>query len=295
MLLACNTDDTDTLSASEIMANRSLMLQNASELGVQVSIDNFRIAIMNLKISTESLVQETNETNLLSAREQWKKSTNQFKKLEFYNFLKIADEKTIQFIHFWPLDEQRFQEILVSEDEINATLLNQQPGNVKGLTAIEYILFQENAINILKENNRIRNYLVSSVNLIVTDINETQKFWTSSIERFNDTSLSDVTVGQNQLANTLIKNLQITRKARLALALNLNFNAEDSPDPTKLEAWLSNSSISLLKSNFAEWKATFYNDYPNTNEKYGFNDLLNDENQEDLLADIESKISQCDK
>ena len=148
--------------------------------------------------------------------------------------------------------------------EVSAETLAAQGSTVKGLTAIEYLLFSPDGdaavLDAFSDPQR-RDYLVALAENIHTTASALYAYWSPEGENYAATfAAADAAGGStkgsiNMLVNETIVVLEEVARFKLAAPLGLDSGGE--PDPGKTEAPLSKTSLARIRANLQSVEDAF--------------------------------------
>jgi uncharacterized protein len=156
------------------------------------------------------------------------------------------------------------------ENAIQNGLTSGLPNAVKGLPAMDYLLFHQTNDEILaqfSDQNR-KVYLMARANEVSTLATQYKTAWTNGYKAtFISADGPSVTGGLSLLANGLIEDYEQLKRDKVALPLGLLTLGIELPD--KVEGYYSQQSMTLILSQLDGVQNLF-----NNGDSYGIDDLL---------------------
>lgn len=287
-------DGTITEDEYQISYNRTAQLTNLYQNGVlplhQLFIDEITILSANAKTFSET----TSTENLIVLQNQWKKTVSIWKQCELFDIGDINDS----FIHYrinrWPTDVDNIEEYVLSLDPINKEFVSSKGSSSKGISAVEYLLFNLDNTPLLSEfenNPRRVNYLVATLEVLQDDATELYNLWVTYSDVFVNSLENGVDGGQNQLINAIVGLLEEITQSKLGKALGESNGG--TPDIEEFEAHRSDWSLEMIKSNLISLEKSYDGSYTEDSRKFGFDNYLIELDNKQLSDAISAQFKVC--
>lgn len=285
---ACNDDDQTQDFASQRMNQLAVVFNE----GVLPTHSNL-VSSVALLSSISQLFAEAPTVEALNAlREQWRRTINNWKQAELYDFGDISESFLHFRIHRWPVSPEAVEDAILAATIIDENYVDGLGSSAIGLAAIEYLLFVQDeatTINTFIQNPQRLDYLralTAHLNSTVDNLNER---WMAYGPAFIDATELSVFGGQNELVNGLVAYLEESIRFRLGEPLGEANGGVPNADLT--ETPYASVSLKTLQAGFDEWQTIFTGNFA-SNTGYGFDDYLillgNEELGPRIIAAIEA-------
>ncbi|MEM6432010.1 MAG: imelysin family protein [Deinococcota bacterium] len=269
--------------------DRRAMLTSLSENVILPCHEQFVASADDLATHVQSFYDSQDVANLQQARAAWLETALTWQKCELFSLAGFETMILHNRISKMPRTNL-IEDLLASSKDITAESLSGEGSTVKGVGAIEYILFQETApedvLNILQNDARRLNYLLALSQNLAIEARGLRDFWlpeggdyTSRFVVAEDAS-SSIKDSLNILVNELIANLEQLARDELGAPLGNDNGGE--PQPELALGYLSGSSLQLTRSKLEGIQLALYNDQ--ADGQLGLDDYLNFLTADDQLA-----------
>ncbi|MCP4521293.1 MAG: imelysin family protein [Cytophagales bacterium] len=261
-LWSCNDKDDDG-STTTTEFDKSALVN-------MIGHDIIDIDLQNLTSETASLVSIGKTKNLERLKTQWVETQKVWQTARIFKVSEIKNKFLLSPFYRYPIDTARIEKFILENDTFN---LANESSLIKGLSALEYLIYQENAIDEIHWKY---------IQAVCEDLNNQSELinttWKSDSEFY--TNLNNSTDGSiNQLVNSMIASLEETKVNKLSKPLYEN---------TTTEAPYSQQSIELIQYNLEGIQKLYLG-----NETTGFDEYLKSLNQTQLDSDIKSQLTTC--
>ncbi|HVZ39584.1 MAG TPA: imelysin family protein [Candidatus Kapabacteria bacterium] len=102
---------------------------------------DFDTRVGELQTAINTLKDQPNEQNLQAARDAWKRARHPWEAGEAYIFGPASSMGIDPAVDSWPLDENKLQSTLDSNEVLDKTFFDNSEGTVKGAHAVEFLLW----------------------------------------------------------------------------------------------------------------------------------------------------------
>lgn len=224
---------------------------------ISPSIDHFleKSTILNDAIITFS-VSKT-EINLTSLKNAWKNTAIAFAKTEMGNLGAVKNSAVYTSINSWEANELAIEDFIASTSLISEDSINNSPTKTRGLSAIEYLLFDKNITETvaLFANQRRTDFLIYLGKNMLDKATYLDKQWKEYSNSFIDNSSFGLNGSINMVVNQMNVLLENVRRFKIGEPAGL----EDSStlNSNLLQADKSKISLKLIEQNIAVLKEIY--------------------------------------
>lgn len=264
--------------------DRSEILKNVTSNLIMPTYENFDQTTNSLHSASQAFTENPSPETLAKLNEAWELSIKTWKRAEVYNFGPVESLVLVTAIDRWPTSERGIEQAIEEYDGSDETLVR-IGSNRKGLPAIEYLLFHDEASVILEEfsdSNR-RAYLNLLTEALTQHSSEILEEWNSGYaDDFIKKTGNEADAGITLLANELGYILQKVRMEKIEIPFGSQ--TEGIPRLQMLESVYANISKELIRENLISAQQTF-----NGGEGNGFDDYISALGIEDENGELLSK------
>lgn len=239
--MGCEGDSDENF---DVIALRASIIEN-HETPAHTDLVNRAI---ELNKSIIQLSDEIGADNLTNAKQAWLACAKAYSKTEIFN---IGDVQS-SYIHYglygWGALINSIESTITENESLESFDINTLPTNSRGLSAIEYLLFSQDATTTLlalEEENRIQ-YLSLLGENFLEKANNLEDLWIAQRTAFIENSETGLDEGVNQLINATNNTLSLVKKLKIGLPSGLE---SDAIDIEALQADISGNSLELIASN----------------------------------------------
>ncbi|UOB17995.1 imelysin family protein [Abyssalbus ytuae] len=293
IIISCEKG-TVTEDEYNIQYNRSAQLNNLYNNGILPIHSTFINELSKLNDAAVAFSVNISSENLIILQNQWKVTASVWSQCELYNIGEIKDS----FVHFLianrPTNTEAIESFISTDQIINKETLALKGASSKGISAIEYLLFEhdnETTLSLFSDNSRRADYLTAAIQVLQDDANELYNLWIQYSDTFVNALQSDLDGGQNQLINAMVSLIEEIIQSKLGKALGDSNGGIITID--ELEAYRSDSSLELIENNLIALQKCFTGNFKENNRKYGFDNYLNDLDNTELVQTINSQFEKC--
>ncbi len=298
LIVSCGGDN--QRNKEEIPVDFDVNLQLSSIYNLEI-IPLIEKSKSNSKLLEESLIKfidNSTPQNFIETQEVYKLLVSSWEELELYNFGTSQITSATRKISQAPTSN-RIESIIDTDEVIDTKYVKNQGNNVKGINAVEYLLFNpkianEDIIASLSNNSKRVQYLQAITKNISLDVNEFETQWKFYKNEF-ETNIENTTLGsQNKLVNAIISKLQEITNVQLGEPLGIRNKGIIAQE--NLLGYRSTNSLAILKSNFAAIKRVVKGDFiDKTSSNLGVINQLNELEIHKLSDTITSLINNIEK
>lgn len=284
-------------SCKEASFDEKKLLTDITNTIIVPSVENFVAESNMLNTQVQRFVNDTNEENLIAAQEQWKVTALAYSNIHSYNIGIVRDKFMNLALYNWPTLPAAIENV-IRDKEITKDFVTNLSPQIKTLSGLEYLLFNtenKNIISAYLSSEKRRNYLKFVSEYLVLQA-----------ER-----LHDIWVGETNYAATFITNEKTGIKSSFNLLYNGIYNVLDTDkvtkvgkpaglenssniDPETIQAFYSNTSLALIKSNVLSVKRVYFKDNGLGISDYVFAVVGNNDVNNNVATKIDEVIAAID-
>lgn len=237
---------------STLNFDQQAMLTNIGQNIIFPAYNLYKEKTSALREAVNTFSNEPNEANLTSAQEALKEAYIAWQGVTFYEFGPAEDEAFRMKNNAFPTDTTKIKNSISTNswDLTSFTSVDQ-----KGLPALDYLLFKENALAdfTTAENAATRlQYLKAVTNTLHALALHVYNQWNPQevnyLETFTSNTGNSATSSLSLLVNQLNQGFEITKNQRLNIPRG-GRSVNGDPFPKKVEAYYSGISLDLIEAN----------------------------------------------
>lgn len=241
------------------------------------------IAKITILKSNAALLSTNNTQQQLDiVKDNWISVATIWRKSELFNVGPVNSS----FIHYkinrWPIDQERIDNYIINEEDIPINFVETIGSSSKGITALEYLLF-ETTFNFSQDDIKKIAYINSIILDIENNCIELDNIWESYKEEFTSSTEEGLTGSQNRIHNAISSLTEKIIISKLGKAIE---NIDHTPIDY-LEAGYSENSMTFIKTNFEIIKQCF-------TSSNGFNAYLLKVDEAETVSDINTALDRCE-
>lgn len=257
LIVATSCNPTDEPQGEQF--DRGEMLENFTQ---NLIIPNFNSAHQwssELRFSVNSLVNSPNISleNLQEAQAVWQEAYTQYLKVSMYNFGPAGEEtirkSLVEEVATFPVNVSR----VIAKTQTENPNFGDFERDSRGYLALDYLLFNDDALNNLQSNANYRNYTLKVAEDIEKRLEQVNEQWKSYQTGFVTNNGTDAGSSTSALYNEFVKSYEGLKNFKVGLPLGLRPGQSQS-EPEKVEALYSGLSLEFIKVQFNEitnvWK-----------------------------------------
>lgn len=237
-----------------------------------------------------------------SLKPHWESTMSAWQEIQWVTYGPITESSRQWQLEFWPDQKNiigRKMKALLAKDTVSEEDLKKAGAIVQGLTALEYLIYDESAATTDPTKSchlaqMISNSLAQTTQQVA---NEWVEFGDEQLAQSqNQAEISPEKISENttQLLSAHLNhlNLIVHKKLENPLAVSLTKETEAAshkksrPNAYFLESWRSGQSYQNVKDNYASLKTFLLDD--------GFIQYLKDQGHEKIAVQIEKKLNEID-
>lgn len=243
------------------VTDRKTMVTNLTKEVIVPAFETFLKATDSLAAAGMQFGTAPGKANLESMRAHWLLAAQSWKKAATFSFGPVDDEFLGGGIDYTGVHYPNIEKIIASSDPIDSAFVESRGSSLKGLKAIEYLLFNrgDTALSDLSSSPRRMAYLAALTQNLNVQAKKVVDAWTkgspSYAEKFSNADGKDLKSALNILVNQCISRINMIKDERLAVPLGMR--NEGNPRPDLVEGRLSGSSVLLLRSELEGLRSIF--------------------------------------
>ncbi|CAA0223849.1 imelysin family protein [Tenacibaculum maritimum] len=252
LFTACS-DDTVTQSF-DLKQLRNNFIKNIETPSTNKLLQN--IELLNKEITAFSM--EANRQNLEKLQSAWKLTAIAFSGNEILNIGAIKASGIHNAFYSWNANEEGINNYINSSNVISGTTINTLPTNFRGLSAIEFLIFDASFTETLASfsNQRRVQYLKMLGKNLLQKAISLNKIWKNYRAVFISNNTTGIDGGINIVINQINASLENIKRFKIGEPAGIERTT--SVDINKLQAEKSASSIALIKKNINTIKEIYF-------------------------------------
>ncbi|QCE40060.1 imelysin family protein [Psychroserpens sp. NJDZ02] len=287
LIFSCNSDDDQQ---EEPAFNVMALLNDITTQQILPNVDTFVTESTTLNSAIQTYLTTYTETDLILAQNQWKVTAKAYAKVYAFNIGSIRDQFMHLALYNWPTLPSALENVITNNDAITAELMATLSPQIKTLSGLEYLLFENDATTLNSQfTNSVKrqNYLKFTASEFQAQAERLQGIWNAP-EHYANTFITNNDTGIRASFNILfngVYNLIDTAKiTKIGKPAGLENSQATNPDET--QAYFSSLSLAILKENMTSVKAVYFNTEGVGIADYVFHIIKNN----DLNTAIQNKI-----
>jgi uncharacterized protein len=316
--------DDEPTEDPEAAERRRAVLTHLGEDVVLATYGEFSQRAEALEAAADTYADSLDDGDADDARQAWRDATDVWQRAELFQIgpagpmdTVAAGEDMRDQIYSWPIvNPCRVDQELVAQSYQDQDALRSQPVNVRGLDAIEYLLFETGTDNACAPNSSINtdgswaeldeaeirtrraNYAHALAVDLAQSAAELEDAWAADagnfIEQFSragDTSDTYATTQEalNAVSDAMFYLDKEVKDMKLAWPTGLSDCAEDTC-PDKRESRFADASLAHTRANLVGFRQLFHGADPDDDDQPGVDDLLRAKGADELADDMSARI-----
>lgn len=271
------------------------LLSDLTDQVILPTISKFESNSTDLNNAIQQLAQSPNEQNLLEVQNQWKNTMLVWKKCQLFNIGEVEKTYLENRIQKWPINTTFIEGNIADTVALSNEFIEGIGSTAKGLSAIEYLIFNPDSgnteiINIIQNEPRKLSYLSALGTNLVANAKAFNQTWNDYTETFKSATGNDIDASLTLLTNGMISELEKINKNKISNPAGLSGTVVEGD---LVEAKRSEFSKELITSSLENLKSTFIS---KDTQYIGFDDYLDFLGAEFSKEPLSEKIlSQIDK
>lgn len=290
LIVSCGGNENQQNNNYDVKQLRSAIINTIQ----QPTTSAFVNSINELNNSIVTFSNTTNQQNLTIVKNTWKKAATEFSLIEAINIGDIKDAAILTSLYSWNANETAIENYISSNKEINATALNSNPTNTRGLSAIEYLISEDDATTTLQQfnNSRRLNYLKALGENLVQKTTTYTSIWNNFETDFIENNSTGINGGINQVVNAMYALLEDVKTFKIGQPAGIEKTTDI--DITLLQAEKSENSLLFIEKNIEMIERLYFGN-KNGLDDYVFSITDNNELNDKLKQQFEEVYSVISK
>ncbi|PKR81478.1 hypothetical protein CW751_05350 [Brumimicrobium salinarum] len=250
--------------------NKAEMLENVSANIILPALNKFDVEVTAMKSSYATFKADQNVANLEEVKAHWKSAYMTWQTLKIFDFGPI---RTIGFksaTGTYPIDTAKIHSNIDNGGYNLSAVVNL---DAVGLNALDYLLYNDNAMNQLQNDADYANYAEEVIQKLYDETQSVVSGWSSYESTFNASTGTSSTSAFSEFVNEFNRDYELAKTAKVGIPIgkaNLGL-----ANPEYVEARYSGISFELLDESIKALKATYNgNSFDSNAEGIGFSNYL---------------------
>jgi len=287
IILSCQNDGTTTSDEYTNNYYKREQLNNIYENEIIPLHQLFSTETQTLSNEVLSFSNDINSDNLIQLKQQWKIVTSVWKKCELYDIGAIKNSFIHYTINSWPVNTSFIENNIATTTTINESYIASIGSSSKGIVGIEYLLFNSDegtTISTFQNSTSRLDYLTACIAELHTNSATILNQWIAYHNGFVTNIQEGISASQNEIINNMVALLEEIIMSKLNNAINQN-------DDTEFEAFRSDFSLEMIKSNIITLQRCYTGDFSFTPYRIGYRKILIELGNEELANEIDEKFN----
>jgi predicted lipoprotein len=278
LLFACS-EGKNTITQSDLVAN-------LSSTQIMPGYETISSEVNALDSSTQRFIKNPTTDLHESLKKAWQKSYLNWKAMEIYNFGPIKNQFHYNEINYWPTDTTSIMTAIQENDKSN-DYLESLGSNVKGFSALEYLLY---GYNNLHEDRPALDYLGLLTSNLAAQFDQINESWKKEYKsEFTSEKESKANTSLALVVNSWIYSVENIKSQKIGIPAGIE---EAENGALRVEAPYSKLSIEVIEKNISSFKSAFEGENSKGIDDYLLQLKLQNEKGEQLSTKI---LSLCDE
>lgn len=248
LLFSCSDNDNNADIEPEIDVN-SVVLEELYKNEINTALSAFKSRASEFKKHANNTNWPIYDVDLYLLRDLWLKSKLSWERLEVYDIGPVRSNYIKWQIDYWPTNTSLLE---TKVDDVNTyqSPIDGLSASVRGLPAIEYLLFKESALNELNEDSLRWVY----TQLLISDISVQEGLFKGAWDGYANSFLSNTEIGINGSVNVLFNNMlnELELMVNNEIGTPLGIKGTNVIAPNLLEGYYSESTRDVIQATMEE-------------------------------------------
>ena len=288
LIIACSRDS-DNQETFDLKQLRADLINTVGNPTTKLFIEN----IQNLHSAIVTLSNTISVENLHLAKKAWKNTAIAFSAIEPYNFAEVKNSNIQTAFYSWDANDTGINEYINSNKTIDEESINSLSTTLRGLSAIEFLLFNGadlETIDSFSNSRRIKYLTVLGKNL-VSKAEVYKTLWKITTDNFIENRQTGIHGSINQVVNQIYALLEDIKSFKIGQPAGIE--KTNIPDIEKLQAEKSKLSLTLIQKNLESIRKLYFGNV-NGLDDYIFSETKNNDLNEKIaktFTEIENIIT----
>lgn len=293
LLLWVGCDNTEPpVNEPDSEFDRAAMLESYANVVIAPALSRFRDEANALRTAAEAYTRSLSDTDWDNLQGTWTRVALAWQAVQAYNFGPgdLSRGTLFEQVGTWPVDVAKLAEY-IAEGDTSLANFNQ---DTRGLLALDYLLFADNARPDLEADANRRAYLRAVARDIAAKANTVADGWENG---YTDTFVENDGISAGSSTSLLYNNfvLSYERLKNFKVGVPAGLRAgQTEADPTLVEASYSGQSLVLMREQFDQTESLW--EGRGATDGLGFKEYLRAvEGGEALIDETEEQIDACER
>ena len=254
LLFGCNKEELSEKNAFDLFRYR----QTYATDFINPAITEFVSDVKKLNEATTKFTTQTNQENLLNLQNLWKNAALSYAKTEVGNLGDIQSSAIYISMYSWGANEYKIEEFVAATETIDENSVNKLPTKTRGLSAVEYLLFNGDAMQTVSSFSDVRrkDFLIALNKNLLIKATSLKEQWEVYSDYFINNTATGITGSVNLIVNQL--NFLLEDVLRFKIGEPAGLDNTSSTNTTVLQAYRSEISLAIIQKNITAVKAVYY-------------------------------------
>lgn len=269
----------------QVAFNKAELLTNVANNIIVPALNSFEASLSSLESSVLTLQANPNQANLDLVRDDWKAAYIDWQTVKIFDFGPIRDNGFKGATGTYPTDSNQ-----VNTNITNGGYSLGSVDNVDaiGFSALDYLLYRNNALADITSNANYAQYVVDVVQKMTSEFTTVNAQWTSYKSTFVASTGTETTSAFSLLVNEFNRDYELAKNAKLGIPLGKQSLGIQLPE--YIEARHSGISLELLQESMRALRKVYLGDGSSSGQ--GFYEYLVHLERSSLASNIDSRFSQ---
>lgn len=269
----------------EITFEKKDIMTQLADNYIVPSISKVQTDVNSLSTSWQSFLFEPTQENFDATKESWKAAYKSFQYVKMFDFGPFMEVGYANALGVFPSDTNQIENNISAGTYDLATVSNI---SAIGFSALDFLLFQENAMTLLNNSTNRKAYVSALISKMKTETDYVATNWSSYSSTFKDGTGTSSTSPFSMLVNAFCKDYEITKNAKIGIPLGKQSLGIQRLD--YLEAPKSGIGTELIVENLKGLRKIFSGNSLAGASGTGFDDYLIALEKQSLASTIESRF-----
>jgi predicted lipoprotein len=254
LLARCSKNDAEENNAFDVLNYTQEFVTNL----IIPANTKFISDVKDLNEGSANFIENTNEENLSILKNLWISAAISFSKTEVGNLGDIQTSAIYFSLYSWGANEIKIENFIASTDTMEESDINGLPTKARGLSAIEYLLFDTDlttTVSSFSNQRRIDFLTALNANLFIKSSSLKER-WENYSTAFINNTATDINGSINLIINQV--NFLLENIIRFKVGEPAGLENSTVINPKLLQADKSEISLEIIKENIAAVKTLYY-------------------------------------
>lgn len=281
LLLACTSGCKEKPTDDKVPFDKKAMLTNVADNIITPEFNEFQADLSNLKSNFQSFEANKTEANLTAVKEAWESAYMTWQTVKIFDFGPVRTMGFKASAGIFPVDTTKIMNNTTAGNQNLSTAAN---ADAIGFSAVEYMLYQNDALNKFNDAN-YTTYTSTLINKMHDDFNTVLNEWNTGYKSTFETSDgTESTSAFSQMVNEFSRDYELMKNAKVGIPLGKKTLGVVLPD--YIESRYAKISFELVTESATALQRVF-----NGGSGQGFDDYLKKLGRESLASTINTRFN----